>query len=87
MVAPYVDGVGNKVSAVQWDGTPETLTNIQAWTKKVHVNRRGVLGVQTQANVLNVAVGDWLVMDSHRLDQVFPSTNGQFTATYVAATP
>lgn len=86
-VAAYVDGVGNKVNAIQWDGDPATAAAIKAWTAKATLDRRGTMGIQTPTNRLNVGLSQWLVMDSNHQPQLFPMTNGQFVATYAAQAP
>jgi hypothetical protein len=89
VVGNYKDGVGNLAKAIQWDGdTSPTSTwgNITAWTKRAHLDKRNVLGIQAPQIVQHVGVGDWLVMDSRRDPQVFPMTAGQFASTYVVAT-
>jgi hypothetical protein len=82
-VAAYTDGVGNRVNAIQWDGDMAgTWPAIQSWTKRAHINRRGVLCIQTPSNLLHAGINDWLLMDSNHAPQVFLTSNGQFTATY-----
>src|SRR5262245_1184153 len=86
-VQPYKDGVGNIINAIQWDGTSETLGNILAWTKRAHSRAGGSqVVIQNDHLLQGVGINDWLVMDSHRFEQVFPMTNPQFRATYVLTT-
>lgn len=87
VVATYKDGVGNLIHAIQWDGdtsTSGTWGNIQAWTKKATLSSKDQLRIQTPNLMLNVGVNDWMVMDNNHQPQVFPMSNAQFGATYVA---
>jgi len=82
-VQPYKDGVGNLISAIQWNGDAGTLTNILAWTKRAHARSNNTkVVIQNDHLLQGVGINDWLVMDSRRQEQVFPSTNPQFRATY-----
>jgi len=82
VVAAYKDGVGNLINAIQYNGDPGTITNMLAWSKRIHKNAKGRITVQNDHLMQGVGVNDWCVMDSRRVDQVFVSTNPQFRATY-----
>jgi len=88
-VSLFTDGAGNQIGAIQWDGTPETHTEIHTWTNgQAHVDSKNILGFideDSGTTRKHVGLNDWVCQDKNR--HVFALTNSQIQASYTLVTP